>query len=59
VVNDAKIAKQLGINTNNAGDVYVLKEARTPFNPAEGNIAIADFPFTSERLLTNKELRTD
>jgi hypothetical protein len=52
IVEDAKLAEQIGINTSNAGDVYVLREAQTPISPAKGNITIEDYPYTSERLFT-------
>ncbi len=57
ICEDAKLAKELGIET--PGDIYMLREAETPFNNKKANIDICDFPFTSERLVTSQELSED
>ena len=57
ICEDAKLAKELGIET--PGDIYMLREAETPFNNKKANIEICDFPFTSERLVTSQELSED
>lgn len=59
VIEDEKLAKELGINTSGHGDIYCLREAETPFNPKKPNISVSDFPFTSEKLLKYEDVEAN
>ena len=52
VLQDPKLAEQLGIKTQ--GDLYMLRQTQTPYHTAKPNVSVCDYPFTSEKLLTNE-----
>ena len=59
VVEDEALAQQIGINTSQPGDIYLLRQAETVFNASKPNVNLCDFPYSSERLLKAEDLVTN
>lgn len=55
-IEDEKLAQQIGINTKEPGDIYLLRQAETVFNSNKPNVDLCDFPFSCERLIKADDL---
>ena len=53
------MAEKLKIDTTQPGDVYLVREAETAFNPTRGTVDIQGYSYSSERALTKKQVRED
>lgn len=55
ICENKEVAQKLNIDTSKSGDVYMLRQAKTVFNPKKGNVEIEGYAYTSEVLLTEEE----
>ena len=56
MLEDKALAEKLKIDTGRPGDVYLVREANTPYNSKAANIDISGYEFTSEKFLLKEEL---
>ena len=54
MLDDKELADKLHIDTSRPGDVYLIRETDTPYNPKTANVEISGFEFSSERFLTKE-----
>ena len=61
LLEDAEIAQKLNIDTSEGanGDIYVVRQAGTPFNRAKPCMDVFGFQFSSERIITGKQAQAN
>ena len=57
MVEDKELADKLKIDTERQGDVYLVREAKTPFNKQEGEIDISGYQSSTEKFLTAEQMK--
>ena len=57
MLEDKELANKLKIDTERQGDVYLVREAETPFNKQGGDVDISGYSFSSEKFLTAEQMR--
>ena len=56
LVSDKEVAAKLKIDTTKPGEVYLIREANTPFNQEKANVNIHGFELSSQKLLTREQI---
>ena len=61
LLEDSEIAKRLGIETQEGatGDIYIVRQAGTPFNKAKACCNVFGFQFSSEKVITGQEVQAN